>query len=189
MNPAMHYNFSGGNLERQPAVRHFAVVIFLPPPLEEIVAPLREKFDPDYDSVSAHITMVFPWETTRTIEEITDPLSFEIALWQPLRLDLGPIDDFYPEAPIIYWSVKNAEALNKLYRRLYTCLELPVPFKNLVPHVTVAREISDHRILPVKDHIASYVRDESFQVEAVDLISPVADHNWVSVRTFPVPVT
>jgi hypothetical protein len=36
----------------------------------------------------------------------------------------------------------------------------------------------------VKDEIAPYLPDESFEAEAVDLVSPVAGNQWVSVRSF-----
>jgi len=182
----VNYNYSSGNIEERRSIREFAVVIYLPPPLEQIVVPLRARFDPDYDLVAAHISLVFPWKTEKSIEEISAVLSAETIQWAPLIVQMGSVGDFYPEAPIIYWKVENPDTLNRLYRQLYARLELPLPFKELVPHVTVAKEISPHRVMLVKDHIASYVRREIFPVTAVDLISPVADHHWVSVRTFPI---
>jgi 2'-5' RNA ligase len=106
--------------------------------------------------------------------------------WRPGKIQLDSIGDFYPREPIIYWKVTNGEMLGRMYKRLYTRLELPLKFRELIPHVTVAREISHHRVVLVKDQIASYLPEESFEVKAVDLVSPVADHHWVSVRTFPV---
>jgi len=180
----MDYSFSGSRHEDRPSRRRFAVVIYLPPPLEQIVAPLRERFDPDYDIVAAHITLVFPWQTTRSIAELSEILSGEIEKWESLTVELGSIGDFYPTAPIIYWGVKNKDVLARLYGLLYARLELPLPFKDFVPHVTVAKEISHHRVMMVKDEVASYLPDESFLPDAVDLISPVGDDRWVSVRTF-----
>lgn len=181
----VNYNYSGGEVEERRTLNEFAVVIYLPPPLEQIVSPLRARFDPDYDLVAAHLSLVFPWKTERSIEDISAVLSDETSRWEPLIVELGSVADFYPKAPIIYWKVENVDTINGLYRRLYARLEQPLPFKDMIPHVTVAKEISDHRVMLVKDHIASYVRKEMFPVTAVDLISPVADHHWVSVRTFP----
>ena len=51
--------------------------------------------------------------------------------------------------------------------------------------VTVAKEISQHRVMLVKDAIASYLSRERFEVDAIDLIAPLPERRWVSVRTFP----
>lgn len=177
----------GNSLEKRP--QEYAVVMFLPPTLEQIIAPLRERFDPDYNTVAAHITLVFPFETARPLDDLSAIIKAEVEQWQPGLIQLDSIGDFYPGLPIIYWRVIAAEALQQMYIRLYSRLDLTLPFKKLVPHVTVAREISHHRVVLVKDQIAAYLPEESFEVKAVDLISPVADHQWVSVRTFAVPRT
>jgi 2'-5' RNA ligase len=180
----MNYSYGGGEYDRE-AVKKYAVVIYLPDHLERFVAPLRERFDPDYDIVAAHITLVFPWETPVPLADLTAILLDEARDMAPLNLKLNSVGDFYPETPIIYWQVAPNEELNRLYRRLYARLELPLPFKELLPHVTVAKEISPHRVMLVKDQIASYLPRESFEAVALDLVSPVAETNWVSVRTFP----
>jgi len=72
-----------------------------------------------------------------------------------------------------------------LYLRLYTALGVPIPFKQFVPHVTVAKEISPHRLVIVKEQIASYLARERFFAGSIDLLTPLAGGKWVSVRTFP----
>jgi 2'-5' RNA ligase len=180
----MGYSFSGGGLERSPQ-RSYAVVIYLPSELEQIIAPLRERFDPDYSSITAHVTLVFPFETDRPLIQLTDLIASATGVMEPLTIGLDSIGDFYPNSPIIYWKVRECEKLNLLYRRLYADLELPLPHRQFLPHVTVAREISQHRVMLVKDEIAPYLPEESFEAGAVDLVSPVAGDQWVSVRSFP----
>jgi 2'-5' RNA ligase len=160
-------------------------VIYLPSELEQIIAPLRERFDPDYEFISAHVTLVFPFETKRPLTELTEVVASASLGMEPLKIGLASIGDFYPGSPIIYWQVKECEKLHLLYRRLYGDLGLPLPHKRFLPHVTVAREISLHRVMLVKDEIAPYLPEESFEAESIDLVSPVAGEQWVSVRTFP----
>ena len=168
--------------------RQYAVVIYLPPPLEKVVAPLRERFDPDYSLVAAHLTLLFPLETDRALDELTTVVRDVVSQMKPLTISLDSVGDFYPTVPVIYWSVKDEGCLlDRLYKELYSRLEVALPFKKLIPHVTIAREISDHRVVFVKDQIAAYLPKESFEVKALDLISPVAGQQWVSVRTFPAP--
>ncbi len=166
--------------------KEYAVVVFVPSQLERYVAPLRERFDPDYNLVAAHVSLVFPFMTETPLEELSAIVAEEIVDLGPLRLRMGSIGDFYPRAPVIYWEVKKCDELNRLHKRLYARLDLPLPHREFVPHLTVAKEISTHRLVLVKDQIASYLPDESFEVKSVDLIAPVAGHHWVSVRTFPI---
>jgi 2'-5' RNA ligase len=180
----MSYNYAGGELG-QASIKKYAVVLYLPQRVERYVASLRERFDPDYDIVAAHITLVFPWESAIPLTELSAVIAEEAKKCPPVKVQLESVGDFYPGAPIIYWAVSPEDQLRCLYRHLYAHLDLPLPFKDLIPHVTVAKEISPHRVMMVKDQIASYLPRESFEARSIDLISPVADHHWVSVRTFP----
>lgn len=163
----------------------FAVVIFLPSHLDEIIAPLREKFDPIYNLVASHITLVFPFESDRSLEELTAVIAAETKNQNSILIELNTIGDYYPRFPVIYWNVKKNEDLSNLYYRLYSRLELPIPHKEYQPHVSVAREISNHRVMLVKEKIVSYLPNERFYTNKVDLITPLGESKWVSVRTFP----
>jgi 2'-5' RNA ligase len=163
----------------------YAVIIFLPQHIEEIIAPIREKYDPVYNLVNAHVTLVFPFETNRPLDELVGAVRSVADVTRPITIELDSIGDFYPRSPVIYWSLRKNEGLCELYYKLYGCLDLPLVHKQFVPHVTIAREISDFRLMLVKDKIASYLPREKFLAEAVDLATPLAGQRWVSVRTMP----
>lgn len=162
----------------------YAVLIFLPSHLDLLVKDLRERFDPDYNLIASHITLVFPFETLTPLDEIMSAVHRAIATIKPFKIELSSIDDFYPELPIIYWKVKENLYLNELHKNLYTSLELVLPSKKIIPHVTVAKEISYHRVIFVKEQIVSYLPDENFVVETIELVTPLVSQNWVSVKTF-----
>jgi 2'-5' RNA ligase len=180
----MNPGYRKGDLEREHDPNRYAVVIFLPRPLDRVVANLREQFDPDYNIIASHVTLVFPFEADRSLEEISHVIRRETVTCEPFKIELSSIDDFYPVSPIIYWKVKKNPIIVELYKNIYTGLDLALPFKQIIPHVTVAKEISLHRVMLVKEKIVYYLSDEIFEVDAIDLVSPVADENWVSVRTF-----
>ncbi len=179
----MSYSFSG-DIEEEGQSR-FALVIFLPDELERMIAPLRERFDPDCNLIPAHVTLVFPFVSTRSIDDLSKVIRSETDRLGPLQIELNSIADFYPDCPIIYWRVKQSDTLNRLYRLFHARIDLPLPYKEFLPHVTVAREISADRVVLVKDEIAAYLPDETFETASIDLVSPVANHHWVSVETFP----
>ena len=178
-----YYNYFLHNLEERRQNR-YAVVIFLPPHLDDIVAPFREKYDPIYNLVAPHITLVFPFESGRSLDEMARIIQKETDRQAATWVELDSIGDYYPKYPVIYWKVKKNNDLSNLYYRLYTSLGLPVPYKEYQPHVTVAREISHYRVMFVKDEIISYLPKERFFAQKIDLITPMMDNKWVSVRTF-----
>lgn len=163
---------------------YYAVVILLPDYLDRIIAPLRERYDPDYSIIGAHVSLVFPFETDRTLDEISRIIKRITDQLTSFKVELNSIGDFYPQFPVIYWSVKKHAVMDELYKSLYTELDLALPHKQFCPHVTVAREISAHRVVLVKENIVPYLPDEGFMAGAVDLVSPAANKNWISVRTF-----
>lgn len=179
----IHHSYSPDPLERR-TKRQYIVAIFLPRQLERTISPIREKYDTDWNAIAPHITLVFPFETIQPINEISGRIKQEIEIHPRFEVELNSIGDFYPESPIIFWNVESSTALQELYCKMHTCLDLPLQFKNYKPHVTVAREISSHRLLFVKDKIVSYLPHEKFMVESIDLVAPVAESRWVSVRTF-----
>jgi 2'-5' RNA ligase len=180
----MAYSYSCDKLDPT-AKKNYAVVIYLPEEMEQTVAPLRERFDPDYNLIAAHVTLVFPFETDRPLNELTRVIHGATFDMDPLAIELSSIDDFYPRSPIIFWKVKETPELHHLYKQLYAGLDLSLPHKRFLPHVTVGREISHHRLVLVKDEIAAYLPNERFVATTVDLVSPVAGQHWVSVRSFP----
>lgn len=163
----------------------YAAVIFLPSALNSAVAPLREQFDPLYNLIASHITLVFPFDTNRPLEDLAQAIQKETEKQRSFLVGLDSVGDFYPKAPAIYWNIQDSTPLCELYFRLYSALEVPIPFRDYVPHVTVAREISQHRVIIVKEKIASYLPRDKFYASSVDLVTPLVDQRWVSVRTFP----
>lgn len=167
-----------------PAKSSYAIVIFLPSHLDELIYPLRQKFDPLYNKVPGHITIVFPFETTMTLNDLSTIVKQELQSVRPLEIELESIGDFYPVSPTIYWKLKTCEPIKMLYHTLHTKLELPIPYKQYIPHVTVAREISNHRVMLVKERIVPYLPNEKFIAYSIDLVVPIAYEKWVSVRSF-----
>lgn len=162
----------------------YAVIMFLPDNIDQIVHPFRERFDPLYNQVSSHITVVFPFTTNKSIDSLSLSIKSALQDCPPIPIELESIDDFYPDSAVIYWKLRENKHLCELYYLLYSKLEIPIPYKIYVPHVTLAREISPHRVEMVKDKIVSYLPKESFYLSTVDLVTPLADFKWVSVRTF-----
>ncbi|MDX9858092.1 MAG: 2'-5' RNA ligase family protein [candidate division Zixibacteria bacterium] len=183
----MQYGYRQVQLEGRGSTR-FAIVMFLPDSIETLVRPIRERFDPDYSLVSGSLVLVAPFETVRSLGELTQIIRKETADISAPEIQFERLGDAYPSAPLIFWEIKPNDVIDRLYKNLYAALDLALPYRQFSPHVTVAREISDHRVMLVKERIYPYLPEESFTPGAVDLIAPVAGQSWVSVRTFPLRV-
>ena len=164
--------------------RTYAIVILLPQYLDKLIYPIRETFDPDYNRVPGHVTVVFPFDSRSSFNELSALISYQLQSVKPFEIEFDSIGDFYPNFPIIYWRVKPCEMLQKLYRSLHVDLDLPIPFRNFLPHVTIAREISGYRVMLVKEKIVACLPQEKFRVLSLDLIIPIVGDRWVSARTF-----
>ena len=166
------------------AMIRMAVVAFIPNPLKSIVARFREKYDPDYAIIAPHVSIVYPFETDRSITEVADIVGGEIQKQPVMNIRFDTLEDYYPTCPQICWGIEANESLTQLYMGLYTALDIPLPYKEFRPHLPLAREISEHRLIFVKEKIAPYLPQETLTIEEVDLVAPMAGDNWVSVRTF-----
>jgi 2'-5' RNA ligase len=163
----------------------YAVVMFLPSELDAIVAPLRTRYDPDSTLIESHLTVVFPFQSDAPLEDLCDLIRRETKTHPSIQIEFDSMGDFYPTSPVIYWAVRENEQLKGLNSRLYSRLGLTVPHGDFVPHVTIAREISPQRLMLVKEEIIPFLSHEKFYTERIDLVSPLGDRRWVSIRKFP----
>jgi len=177
-------SFHSRYLEDEENGATYSLVAFLPRDLDRFVRPLREKYDPIYRAIPSHICIVFPFQFAGPVDELAGEVDDELEKMEPFTVELDSIGDFYPKVPVIYWKVKENQNLATLYYNLSARLDLPLPHRQYIPHVTVAREISSHRVLLVKEKIVPYLPTESFTCSKIDLITPLQGDRWVSVRTF-----
>ena len=66
----------------------FSVVAFLPEPLDAVIAPLRQRFDPDYNVVRSRITIVAPFVANRPLVDITEIIREETGRLGNISLQL-----------------------------------------------------------------------------------------------------
>lgn len=185
MSDLVSYSYSPG-LESKPA-KQFAVVIFLPAEIEMAIAPMREKYDPDINLIAGHLSLVLPFSTAMTLPQVSGLIRESIDTVGAFDVTLETVGDLYPTFPIISWTVQHSPKLHELYLKLHASLQLPLAYKGFFPHVALAKEISEHRVVMIKEKLLEQLHEITFTPSAVDLISPVADGRWLSVRTFVLP--
>ncbi len=179
----VHHEYFDQSITERRAKR-YAVVIFLPAHLDQIVQPIREKYDPLYNLVPLHISLAFPFDSPEPLDELAGKIKKVADTCKSPVIEMHSIGDFYPKFPVIYWDIKKNQELQTLHNAIYESLNMSRPFQTYLPHATIAREISNHRVYLIKETVVPYLPSERFEASALDLITPLSGHKWVSVRTF-----
>jgi 2'-5' RNA ligase len=111
-------------------------------PQLERIEQLRSRFDPAYELVPAHITLVFPFVSPVNDLYLFD-LMDEIAVqFDPIEFSLGPLVcvDSYGFLPVTKGRRLITEMHDKLYGgELKPCLSGEYPY---MPHITIGRYFS-----------------------------------------------
>ena len=108
----------------------------------EIIDEIREKYDPLASLVRPHITLVFPFESPMSNEELTQILEKRLQMVKPFELKLGGIskqeDSF---GNYLFLNVlQGAEVLENIHQVLYENefkeFDMGVGYK---PHMTIGK--------------------------------------------------
>jgi 2'-5' RNA ligase len=117
-----------------------AVVAF--PQIErgEVIQRLRERYDPLAASIAPHLTLVFPFESALTTDELAEHVSKAVVGFEPFRVRLQGITG--QEGEYLFLNVKRGnDQLIELHDRLYNGPLAPFlrPEFTYTPHLTVGR--------------------------------------------------
>ncbi len=117
-----------------------AIVIFPECAALPAIEALRAAHDPLARRIPAHLTLVFPFESTIATPDLVDHLHAVTSAVEPFAITLHSVtgsDDEY-----LFLNVKRGnDTLIALHDRLYTGLLAPFlsPVHTYVPHLTVGR--------------------------------------------------
>ena len=115
----------------------------------EIINSIRDKYDPLANLVRPHITIVFPFESDMSNEEVTDILNKRLMGIAPFDIELKGFGK-YTDASGNYLSLyltKGADVIKRIHDMLYgnefKAYDIGVEY---VPHITVGK-------LPTKEEM------------------------------------
>jgi len=104
----------------------------------DLINRLREKYDPLADKVRPHITLVFPFESSLSMDEIAEILRDRLAGIKPFQVSVNGLSS------LGRWMFLNmsggADSLCKIHDTLYEhefVKYKPVWLKTYTPHITV----------------------------------------------------
>lgn len=138
-----------GSNGRETRINSFALVLYLPGPLAELLDEIRHDFAPD-SRAKAHVTILpprplieFPGEDSgKAMADAMDQLRVRLQEFPPFKVDLGEIEIF-EGTQVIYVSIQNGfSELERMHSALNTgrlAFQEPYPYH---PHVTIAQELA-----------------------------------------------
>jgi 2'-5' RNA ligase len=131
------------------AVPHSSAVIIPVPDAEPLVGAMRRGYDQSAAfGAPAHLTLLYPFFAAPVADEVVDELAMMFATVQPLRMSFESVGRFpatlflkpAPREPIV-------RLVEELVRRWPERPPYGGMFDEIVPHLTVANEQAEPRIL------------------------------------------
>jgi 2'-5' RNA ligase len=107
----------------------------------ETIQTMRQKFDPLANYIAPHITLVFPFESDWSTQEIGDHVRRAINGVKRFAVQLGGFTGDQPDGYLFLRVKKGNDEIIDLHDRLYSGALQPFLYRKILycPHVTVGR--------------------------------------------------
>jgi 2'-5' RNA ligase len=154
----------------------------------KIINDIREKYDPLVKHVSPHITLVFPFESDITTEELKDHLSKALPGVNAFPITLKGITPSTITGNYLFLNIVDGkEEIIEMHKRLYCgILESFEPewLKNInyFPHMTVGNIEDDELFKTAIEETKCFC--ESFQTIVDEVTVEIIDENEDSIIEF-----
>jgi len=164
------------------------LAVVLPEPLQSTLRSFQahHRLPPWTPAIPLHITLVEPFDTTDTIEELSERLKRVPGHPFSIRLDgLGRFDN---KESVIFAHVVASEALTALAQAARTSLGELVgpPSRPYVPHMTLADSTTRENVDEYLRRLQGESLDYALTCDRFALLQKDADH-WDVVAEFPLP--
>jgi 2'-5' RNA ligase len=159
--------------------RRLGVALLVPPPHDAAIDALRLAVgDGSLGRVPAHVTLVPPVNVREDALPAALARVREAAAAAPARLTVvaGPPATFLPDNPVLHLPVVPAETLEPLRDKVFREPLWREPAWPYVPHVTLADELPEDRLLAAVDALAGY--SVAVDVTAIHLLQEMPDRVW-----------
>lgn len=120
----------------------------------EFIETIRKKYDPLYNKVPPHITLVFPFETNIDNDVIIKHIESSLKHFQ---IGQFSIDGFsYFEDGYVFWNVtEGKDTLVNMNKELYSGILTPFKHKTIQynPHITIANCSDSTQLHQIKNEL------------------------------------
>ena len=164
----------------------YAIVVYLHGPLGQFVNCLREQLNPEYAGKGAHLTVLPPRPLVISEEVAAEEARAQCAGWEPFELEVGNVQTFLPGNHVAYLGLRQgADQLRRLHQILnrgyLACPEL----LEFVPHITIAQDLNEQRILDVfakvSSGFAAYAGPRRHPVRTLTFVRQNNTGDWIDL--------
>lgn len=171
--------------------------IMISPDFNEVhrIEAIREKFDPLFGIVKPHITLVFPFGSNLTKDELHTQLSSTLSAFKPFQLVIRGVSVHrQPDGHYLFLNVTKGEAE---IRRISGCLYEGVLMKyksvrydtTYVPHITLGRFPDEEALQSALKQIGDFSHEFSTTVRSVDVEAIGDDGSSTIEMSIPFPIS
>lgn len=142
-----------------------AIVLFPKFRNMDVIQGIREKYDPLANYIAPHITLVFPFESERSTEELREHLVHSLKGLQRFKILLSGITGDFREGYLFLNVKRGNDDIIDLHDRLYSGVLEPFLLRKATfcPHITVGRLEQQTEFDQALNELADF--SESFEAE------------------------
>jgi len=166
------------------------------------VNSIRTRYDPHFELIAPHITIIFPANTPRDIEDVSLCLTKAIEGFRPFHVRLNRLSSInllapdwpagtsallaYPNAvnTIFLLAGEGSREILELKERINIPLGLDTPLIHYPPYLTLGQTLSAAVYETALEDLAGYTPDYCFPVDGFDLLEEVPVGKWRTARRF-----
>lgn len=143
---------------------NLGIVIFPSKDLQNYANSFRKHYDPHYNLIPPHVTLINPFQATETeANELAGKLKEIAKKYNPINLQAYKISSFQPVTNVIYLKLKKNETLEQLQHEVLNVVNVE-PEYAFVPHITISQQLTNI------DHANIYATLRATDVNISDII-------------------
>lgn len=161
------------------------VAIFPSKKLQDIANSYRKRYDSQYALIPPHITLKAAFQSDdQQLRIIAEELGKIAENHKPFTIHIKKISSFHPVNNVIYMKVEPIPELEALFDEINS-----KPFGNppeyaFVPHITIARDLSNSEHTDVFSQLKLQRMDHSETIDRFHLLYQLDNGVWTVYETF-----
>ena len=163
----------------------FGVVIFPSKKLQDFANSYRKRYDPHYDLITPHLTLLNAFEATEEeTREFAEKLKQIARNSKSFRLKTSKVSSFYPVNNVIYLKVEPVEELIELHAKINKEFEEQKSEYAFVPHITIGQKLSNDEHSDVYGALRMTKIDHEETIDRFHLLYQLDNGSWTVYETF-----
>lgn len=157
-------------------------ILIFPEFEDEKIQELRKQYDPLWEKIPPHITLVFPFASELTVSRLHHHIEKILKNFPPFTVTLSDLS-FEADGYIYLNVTEGAAEIRQLHDQLYQGILMSFlhPTLSYIPHVTVGRYLEERE---VRARLADFDAEFTFQVQQIAMEEIQADESSKIIKTY-----